>query len=346
LVGEDGRPRVVDFGLARAAAASVADSDEQGPRGGSRGDLTPFGLTAAGAIMGTPGYMSPEHFRGEAIDPRSDQFSFAVAVYRGVFGAAPFEGEDLHALREAVLAGPASPPARTEVPPAVIDALLRALSPDRDERFPSMHELLVVLEGAIATSPELDPLRSRNKRRLAGAVLVVVAASSAIPMGEGPPVWSTPRGLLVLGLVALGTLLVLGVVFRRMLADSAYNRRIALIHLMPAIGFVVHRALALRLGSSVEAILVADALSITVLLGFAGVVLERWLGIGAILALGYAVLATLYPAWAAPGFGSLLCVMAAVPVLWWTPRARRQEPASWRGSFAGKASSFRRMSGS
>ena len=346
LVGKDGRPRVLDFGLARASGAASGPSVSPSP---STPGLTSIDLTFGGAVIGTPSYMSPEHFRGVAIDPRSDQFSFAVALYRGLFGAAPFEGKDFGALRDAVLAGapPEAPP--SDVPPAVIEALLRALSAPPDERFPSMTELLAVLEGELATSAELDPSRSRNKRRLAAVVLTLTAAATAIPVGDGPPAASTAGGLLVLGFVALGTLLVLGLVFRRMLVESAYNRRVAALFTLPVIGFIVHRALAVRLGSRVSDILVADAISMAVLLGFAGIAVERWMGIGALLCVGYALLATLFPSWAAPGFASLLCLLATVPVVYWrTPRARRRKSGSrtGQGSGSGKKITSRVGSGS
>src|SRR3954468_8020130 len=73
LVGRDGRPRVTDFGL-------VQD--------GSPG-------TARGAIAGTPYYMSPEQFRGEPADARSDQFSFCVALFAALHGVRPFEADAL-----------------------------------------------------------------------------------------------------------------------------------------------------------------------------------------------------------------------------------------------------------
>jgi hypothetical protein len=133
-------------------------------------------------------------------------------------------------------------------------------------------------------------------------------------------------GLLVLAFVALGTLLILGLVFRRMLRESAYNRRIASIFVLVVIGFIVHRALALRLGARVEDVLVSDAIAMATLVGFAAIAIERWMALVSALALVYAVGATIYPAWAAPGFGSLLCISAVIPVLFWrAPVGRRKK---------------------
>ena len=91
MVARDGRVLVMDFGLARA----------QGEAGGS---TSPFEalvhednsalsveLTRQGAIMGTPAYMAPEQHLGGETDARSDQFSFCVALYEGLWRARPFE---------------------------------------------------------------------------------------------------------------------------------------------------------------------------------------------------------------------------------------------------------------
>jgi predicted Ser/Thr protein kinase len=86
LVGADGRVRVLDFGLARG----VAEAIEPGPAATHDALLAP--ITATGAVMGTPAYMSPEQWRGEPTDARSDQFSFCVALYAAVHGGPAVRG--------------------------------------------------------------------------------------------------------------------------------------------------------------------------------------------------------------------------------------------------------------
>jgi len=177
LVGDDGRVRVTDFGLVAAVGTSeslTATTDELR----DRSELG-ASLTATGSVMGTPRYMPPEQHRGEPVDARADQFSFCASLYEALYGRPPFAGESYAVLRACVLAGELTPPpADSEVPAAIRDAVLRGLSHDRADRFASMTELLAVLDATQATPPA-RPRRSRTWLAL-GGVGVVVAGGIAI----------------------------------------------------------------------------------------------------------------------------------------------------------------------
>lgn len=141
------RAVVTDFGLARAAgrrdASESRDPDALGNP--SRASLSTT-VTAAGAIMGTPAYMSPEQHEGREVDARSDQFAFAVALYEALFSVRPFPGDDVASLAYNVGAGNIRPaPSRTNVPGWVRQVLLKALSVAPSERYPSMVEMLEAL---------------------------------------------------------------------------------------------------------------------------------------------------------------------------------------------------------
>ncbi len=159
LVGDDGRPRVLDFGLVRAASHELETLDEEedlSSTGSSTimealrdsSDALDGGLTRAGAIMGTPAYMSPEQVEGhtEAVDARSDQFSFCVALYEALYDQLPFQGGTLSELFAAIRRGVVRPPPRgSRVPAWIHRALLRGLAVDPAQRWPSMQELLDTL---------------------------------------------------------------------------------------------------------------------------------------------------------------------------------------------------------
>lgn len=84
----DGRLKVLDFGLAKALASDVPPSSDV-----SNSPTITMRATMAGVIMGTAGYMSPEQARGHAVDKRADIWSFGVVVYELLTGRQLFAGE-------------------------------------------------------------------------------------------------------------------------------------------------------------------------------------------------------------------------------------------------------------
>lgn len=156
-----GVPKIVDFGLALSAATG---SDVAGTR-----------------IIGTPAFMSPEALRGRPQDPRSDQFSFAAALWKALCGELPYDGLS----HDPAMRGPLRPP-RPTMPEQVLPALRRALDPEPARRFPDMAELLAALQPAaesarsssatartpalmleVESTTELVPVRRPAQRRLA-----------------------------------------------------------------------------------------------------------------------------------------------------------------------------------
>ena len=140
LVGDDGRVRVVDFGLVRAAGGSAESSADVGR-------LSPIEeMTRTGTVVGTPAYMAPEQHSGGVIDQRADQFSFAVALFEALYGLRPFAGESLaDVLRAAKCGEVREVPAGSNVPRRIHAALIHALAAQPDKRFSSMSALLQAL---------------------------------------------------------------------------------------------------------------------------------------------------------------------------------------------------------
>ena len=88
MITPDGKPKILDFGLARLAEV---DSDVSG-EGGSQSPTLTKG-TALGAIMGTASYMSPEQAKGKPVDKRTDVWAFACCLFEAMAGKKVFDGE-------------------------------------------------------------------------------------------------------------------------------------------------------------------------------------------------------------------------------------------------------------
>src|SRR5439155_18683702 len=148
-VGEDGRARVLDFGLARATRTESGESQSPvaqpaGERRSSSGiAVLGAAVTEPGRFLGTPPYMAPEQLIGELGDARTDQFGFCVALYQALYGELPFTGESVAALLDEIKRRRIKePPKSSRVPSWLRRVLLRGLSPDRADRYESMERLL------------------------------------------------------------------------------------------------------------------------------------------------------------------------------------------------------------
>src|SRR5262245_7281193 len=141
LIGRDGRVRVSDFGLAKSPGDEAAPTERPDAT-----DTRVDSLTRTGALLGTPRYMSPEQLRGEALDARSDLFSYCAALYEAVASVPPFEGHTTDGLLRAIQAGAIRPVLADPPPPRwLIKQIVRGLAPRPADRLPSMRALLAEL---------------------------------------------------------------------------------------------------------------------------------------------------------------------------------------------------------
>ncbi|HWM87414.1 MAG TPA: serine/threonine-protein kinase, partial [Kofleriaceae bacterium] len=143
LVGDDGRVRVLDFGLARAARG---DDDDVAVLPEEDRVALDSSMTPAGMAVGTPRYMAPEQHRGEDVDGRADQYAWAVVLYQALTGQRPFDATEYRALRELALRGEVQPfPASAAVPRWLERMIRRAMSVERGDRYPAMHDIIAEL---------------------------------------------------------------------------------------------------------------------------------------------------------------------------------------------------------
>jgi serine/threonine protein kinase/Tfp pilus assembly protein PilF len=144
IIDREGSARVIDFGIARASESK--------------------GLTGAGAIIGTPEYMSPEQVEGKPADRRADLYSLGVILFEMVAGRPPFEGETPLSIAVKHKTEPPPDPRAfaPQIPAELGRVILRSLEKDRDKRYQTSEEFLAdlaAIDVALPTTERTAPLR-------------------------------------------------------------------------------------------------------------------------------------------------------------------------------------------
>jgi len=198
LRSDDGRLKVVDFGIARTLSP-VPDAQA--------------GLTLTGARLGTPGYMAPEQLRGQPVDARVDIFAFGVMAYELATGSHPFGGSDPAALLERLLSD--DPPLSRPIEPSGLDAIVRiCLKGTPEGRYPSGTELVQALRslqtGSADAAPSLPALRAAGWWKFHQVAVAFLTIAAVVTVGVrrqwiGP--YGSPVFLAVLVLATISTTL-------------------------------------------------------------------------------------------------------------------------------------------
>jgi len=138
LVGADGVPRVLDFGVAKALGRQR--------------------VTPSGEVKGKLAYIAPEQLRGGAVDRRADVYGASAVLWEALTGRALFDGPNESALMHKVLheTVPAPSSENAEVSPALDAIVLHGLARSADERFASARELAVALERAVGVCTQSE----------------------------------------------------------------------------------------------------------------------------------------------------------------------------------------------
>src|SRR5437763_9900444 len=154
MIDARGVAKLTDFGVARI----------------TEGDSEEAEATRAGAVIGTPSYMSPEQIQGQPIDKRTDIFSAGVLFYQLLTGRKPFDGSGWALAKKIIQDDPMWPSLLEAVPPVIDRIVARAMAKLPESRYQSAGKFAQALKRVAAGKPPEDPdetvvmpARSRNE---------------------------------------------------------------------------------------------------------------------------------------------------------------------------------------
>jgi Tol biopolymer transport system component len=192
----DGTVKVLDFGLAKALGGGDWNGVAATQLSHSPTITSPIGMTAAGVILGTAAYMSPEQARGKPVDKRADIWAFGCVLYEMLSGRPAFDGAEVTDVLARVIERAPDVAALPADTPAPIRRLLRrCLEKDRTRRLADAADARLEIEDA-ATMPASDAVATSEAASRVGWTRLAMVAAAALLVGgmlAGGAVWIATR---------------------------------------------------------------------------------------------------------------------------------------------------------
>jgi serine/threonine-protein kinase len=178
-VRPDGMVKVLDFGLAKSGAGGASGTTSTAGAVEDSPTITSPALTAAGVILGTAAYMSPEQARGKAVDRRTDIWAFGAVFFEMLTGQRPFAGDTVSDVIAGILArDPDWSLLPGRLSPTLRQYLTRCLDKDPKRRVRDIGDVLLALDGAF-DAPTSTVAAAAPRRLLAQAMPIVITALAA-----------------------------------------------------------------------------------------------------------------------------------------------------------------------
>jgi serine/threonine-protein kinase len=186
-VRPDGTVKLLDFGLAKAFGQTLVGSEP--------GEATATSLDAAGTILGTPGYMSPEQARALPIDKRTDVWAFGCVLFEMLAGQRAFDGERTSdVIAKVIEREPDYGAIPTATPPRLVRLLRRTFAKDPRQRLRDCGDARLELQELGLSDAEAEGGRASARRRVSWLALGALGGAVAVAAVALAGLFDRPAG--------------------------------------------------------------------------------------------------------------------------------------------------------